>query len=168
MRRFWVVAVVCACVDGVSKTLAAAHASTVVYNLGETRIGLPLSGQMLATGLAMFLLIVVTSQHAWRVNGMNNWAGMVFGGALANTVSVVTGPAGVLDFIPFRNIVFNVADIWLWLGSVGMVYVVSRAASPGNLPGLHLGNADKRGIVTNASCCHSCAYTISRRKPKVL
>lgn len=128
MRSFWSVATICAVIDGITKDWAAGSSSSVVYNLGQTRIGMPLNVQMLITVLAMFLLFVVTAQHAWRVRGMTFWAGMVFGGALANTVSVIVGPPGVLDFIPIGHIVFNVADIWLWLGSLGMVYVVARAA----------------------------------------
>ena len=54
--------------------------------------------------------------------------GLVSGGALGNLLSMIAGPRGVADFIGVRltedtTMVANVADLFLWSGSLLLVPV---------------------------------------------
>ena len=128
MRAFAVVTLLVAFVDGVTKWYARLYSPDVVYNLGQTRFGMPLNIQVAITFAMIFALLVVLIQQRHRVPGLDYMAGLMMGGAVANVVSLVAGPPGVLDFIRVGNIVFNMADVFLWIGAPGLIYVVARAA----------------------------------------
>jgi lipoprotein signal peptidase len=127
MRTFWGTALLVSFVDGVTKWYAQLYSPTVVYNLGQTRFGMPLNVQVAITLAMIFALLVVIIQQRHRVPGLDYMAGMMMGGAIANVVSLVAGPPGVLDFIRIGDIVFNIADVFLWVGAPGLIYVVARA-----------------------------------------
>jgi len=128
MRTFWIVAALGALVDGVTKSLAALVSPHAVYNLGQTRFGMDYNTQAAITIAVAVALVIVVKQARATAPGLSPWAGLIMAGVIGNVVSMVSGPAGVLDFIPAGNIVFNVADIWLWIGTLGVWYVVARAA----------------------------------------
>jgi signal peptidase II len=56
--------------------------------------------------------------------------GLIAGGAAGNLASMLFGPPGVADFIALRlgahAVVFNVADLGLWIGAVALLPVVRR------------------------------------------
>lgn len=56
-------------------------------------------------------------------------AGLVCGGTLSTLLSMVMGNPGVMDFIPIGfGHVANLADICLWIGILGVWYVIGRAS----------------------------------------
>lgn len=128
MKTFWYVTGLVAMADGATKWHASQFSPNVVFNLGQTRFGMPLHTQVVVSLLVVFVILAIQLRERYRVPGLDYMTGMMMGGALGNAVSLLTGPDGVLDFIPIGIIVFNIADVFLWVGAVGMVYVVAMAA----------------------------------------
>jgi lipoprotein signal peptidase len=58
--------------------------------------------------------------------------GLVAGGAIGNLASMLSGPAGVADFLALhfedRSIIFNFADVSLWTGALMLIPVVLSLA----------------------------------------
>lgn len=114
--------------DGATKLLAGVYSTDVIYNLGQTRFGAPTSVQILITVICVIALVIIVCNWRELVRGIELPAGLMVGGSLGNLASLAFGPPGVIDFIYVGNIAFNVADVFLWIGSPWLVYVVARAA----------------------------------------
>lgn len=74
--------------------------------------------QLILTGAALVFFLWL-AQDA-RLKGATQWIGCVVGGGVANVLSIISGPPGVLDFIPLGSIMANVADLFIWLGLAGI------------------------------------------------
>ena len=105
---------------------------TLVWNTG-TAGGL-LLGQgtwflsALITVLALGLVLSVVRPMAAYDSRATMAMGLVSGGAIGNLLSMIAGPRGVADFIGVRltedtTMVANVADLFLWSGSLLLVPV---------------------------------------------
>lgn len=128
MRNFYVLAAWAAVLDGLSKWWALWYAPFVIYNTETTRFGMSMVMTSVVTMVLMFALAHTVSSHKDKVTNLLPAGALVFGGSLANFVSVFTGPPGVLDFIPFgSHTVGNLADIWIFAGCLWVWYVVGRA-----------------------------------------
>ena len=106
-------------------------ALTLVYNTGGAG-GYSFGPATWYLNVAITLLALVVmatiARELGRIHPMATMAlGLVAGGAAGNLASMMSGPAGVADFIainlPDRSIVFNVADVALWLGALLLVPV---------------------------------------------
>ncbi|MCO4099120.1 signal peptidase II [Gemmatimonas sp.] len=105
---------------------------TLVWNTG-TAGGLMLGPgtwllNVLMTVLALGLVLSVVRPMAAVDPRATMAMGLVSGGAIGNLLSMVAGPHGVADFIGVRltedtTMVANVADLFLWSGSLLLVPV---------------------------------------------
>jgi signal peptidase II len=113
--------------DGRIVTLTDRFSMLLVWNTGVTggaSVG-PFTAQLnvVVTFLALGLVMTVVKPLADVDARAAAALGLVSGGALGNLASIVSGPAGVADFIGVRltrdtTIVANVADLMLWTGAL--------------------------------------------------
>lgn len=97
-----------------------------VWNMGEAHGFMSYDAQLLLTGAILVGLLWLASDA--RLTSARPWIGYVVGGGLANVASILTGPVGVLDFIPMGSVMVNVADLYIWAGLVGVIVTVARLA----------------------------------------
>jgi len=112
--------------DGLTKTAALKLDLPHIFNTGQDHGPMGYELQLIVTGAAL-VFFVWLAQDA-RLKGAQAWIGCVVGGGLANVVSILTGPRGVLDFIPAGSIMLNVADLFIWAGLAGIILHVARLA----------------------------------------
>lgn len=115
-------------VDLATKQLAAWWLpSFVVYNTEISKIGLSSIGHILLTMLLCWFFWELGQRQ--DIANIKPYAATAVAGSLANLVSYVSGPPGVLDFIPVPGIgIANFADFAIWVGTIGVIYVVARQA----------------------------------------
>lgn len=112
--------------DGLTKTAALMLDLPHVFNTGQDHGPMGYELQLILTGASLVFFLWL-AQDA-RLKGAQGWIGCVIGGGLANVVSILTGPQGVLDFIPVGSIMLNVADVFIWAGLMGVILHVARLA----------------------------------------
>jgi signal peptidase II len=128
MKSFWVIAMWAAILDGLSKWWALRYAPFIVFNTEIGRYYLSDATVSFVTVSIMFALVYTVYRGKTLVPILPVPAGIMFGGAVGNAVSRYTGPAGVLDFIPFGGYSLgNLADIWIIGGGLATWSVVSWA-----------------------------------------
>jgi hypothetical protein len=99
----------------------------VVYNTEISKIGLDRTGHIAVT--VMLCLFFWEVGRRTDVPGIGVYAATAVAGAVANLLSYVSGPSGVLDFIPIPGVgTANFADFAIWVGTIGVVYLVARTA----------------------------------------
>ena len=145
---FLAVAAIAATVDLLTKELATGLLSDgrfvaigdqlgfmLVYNTGSAggvSIGpFTRSINVLATMLAIGMVIRVVSPLASVDARAALPLGLLTGGALGNLASMLAGPEGVADFLAVRighsgMIIMNIADLFLWVGALLLAPVVLR------------------------------------------
>ena len=104
--------------DGVTKHVALQQNLPHVFNLGQDHGPMGYELQLILTG-ASLVFFVWLAQDA-RLKGAREWIGCVVGGGVANVLSIISGPPGVLDVSPLGSIMANVADLFIWLGLAGI------------------------------------------------
>ncbi len=145
---FLAVAAIAATVDLLTKELATGLLSDgrfvaigdqlgfmLVYNTGSAggvSIGpFTRSINVLATMLAIGMVMRVVSPLASVDARAALPLGLLTGGALGNLASMLAGPEGVADFLAVRighsgMIIMNIADLFLWVGALLLAPVVLR------------------------------------------
>lgn len=105
--------------DGATKHIALARNVPHVFNTGQDHGPMGYELQLLITGAALVFFLWL-AQDA-RLKDLRWEMGLVVGGGLANVLSILSGPPGVLDFIPLGGIMANAADLFIWCGLVGLM-----------------------------------------------
>ena len=146
--RFLVFAALAASVDLLTKAVATSFLSNgdmvsisekvaflLVYNTGGSG-GLMIGPYTWALNVIVTLAAIAMVTHiVTPLSAVDPRAtvslGLVTGGAFGNLASMLTGPAGVADFLAVDvsddlTIVMNVADLLLWTGAALLIPVVVR------------------------------------------
>ena len=149
LKRYLWVAALAAAADGLSKFLVVRTfgvgggypisdrlALFVTFNQGGAGGGATLGAytwhlNVLFTAFALVLITAIVRQLSAMDPRASLALGLVAGGALGNMASMVSGPPGVADFFAVQlsadtTIVMNMADAFLWSGSLLLLPVVAR------------------------------------------
>lgn len=106
--------------DGATKHIALARNVPHVFNMGQDHGPMGYELQLIVTGAALVFFLWL-AQDA-RLKGLQWYIGLVVGGGLANVLSIISGPPGVLDFIPLGSMMANTADLFIWGGLGGLMF----------------------------------------------
>ena len=115
-----------ALVLGVAATLAAIDvASKVAAIAGEPdRVLYDPRSQVLLFAVAACVALVTLVPRAGSV-ALDVAAGVLVGGCLGNLASLLLWPSGIPDFVRGGQIVFNLADVFIWIGIVALLAVAA-------------------------------------------
>lgn len=124
LSRSWFLGIVVALVsDRITKLLAIAYTTPILNQKGAWSLGGNLNWSL--TALMLLLLLIWWSKKASPSSQL--WLGLMIGAGMGNLLDrVVYG--GVIDFIyyPFLSVSGNLADIWLTVAAVGLVFTERR------------------------------------------
>jgi signal peptidase II len=110
----------------------------LVYNQGTAGGYAVGEHTMVFNIVAMSTVLLIVTAFSVMLSGIDRWSpiafGMIAGGGGGNLVSVIGGPSGVPDFLAWQRtsgsvMVFNVADVVLWVGCAMLIPVGIRLAT---------------------------------------